>query len=115
MKTYLLILVAALASASQAHAGSCTNEQEKRGCHTESYECNRPTHYTCNRCACRIADLISQGLSEENYVTADDSQTLNDILNGPGFKKVRIELPGQGLTVEASCCDKGCCGTCCNR
>lgn len=30
----------------------CSEENLVHGCHVESYDCNKPTHYTCHRCVC---------------------------------------------------------------
>lgn len=53
MKIKFLLTGLLILSSGPTFAGSfCSSEQTKRGCHTESYDCDRPTHYTCHRCVC---------------------------------------------------------------
>ncbi len=53
MKLNFLIIATLVLSSGSALAGVyCSKEQTKQGCYTESYDCNKPTHYTCRRCMC---------------------------------------------------------------
>ena len=63
----ILIMFSLLFASASSFAGQCSAESVKRGCRAESYDCDRPTHYTCTRCVCDEEDS-SEGDAKKTYV-----------------------------------------------
>jgi len=72
-----------------AFAESCTSKQVEQGCRTESYECDRPTHYTCNRCVCRSENVtssdsaVSVSFSCDNFSALETRTQVSGVVKGP--------------------------------
>lgn len=69
----------------------CTQEQVERGCRMESYDCDRPTHYTSTACMCPTP-LNAFAEPSENYFAlngggTESSSTIDfrarDLCEGP--------------------------------
>ncbi len=85
---------------------SCTNDQLKRGCFDDTYECNRPTHYQCHRCTCPFAN--------EDQVSNADLQFLENQEPTPNTcckKYICREVPRVGL----QCFSRTVCGDACHK